>query len=53
MFQLHFVPGLFRQAAAIPYMPMGEVIPSDTGTFAMGIRRPVGSSERSPRGTLR
>jgi acyl-CoA reductase-like NAD-dependent aldehyde dehydrogenase len=42
MFQLHFVPGLFRQAAAIPYMPMGEVIPSDTGTFAMGIRRPVG-----------
>ncbi|HEX6987184.1 MAG TPA: aldehyde dehydrogenase family protein, partial [Planctomycetaceae bacterium] len=42
MFQLHFVPGLFRQAAAIPYMPMGEVIPSDTGTFAMGLRRPVG-----------
>jgi acyl-CoA reductase-like NAD-dependent aldehyde dehydrogenase len=42
MFQLHFVPGLFRQAAAIPYMPLGEVIPSDTGTFAMGIRRPVG-----------
>jgi acyl-CoA reductase-like NAD-dependent aldehyde dehydrogenase len=42
MFQLHFVPGLFRQAAALPYMPMGEVIPSDTGTFAMGLRRPVG-----------
>jgi acyl-CoA reductase-like NAD-dependent aldehyde dehydrogenase len=42
MFQLHFVPGLFRQAAAIPYMPMGEVIPSDTGSFAMGLRRPVG-----------
>jgi acyl-CoA reductase-like NAD-dependent aldehyde dehydrogenase len=42
MFQLHFVPGLFRQAAALPYMPMGEVIPSDTGTFAMGMRRPVG-----------
>jgi acyl-CoA reductase-like NAD-dependent aldehyde dehydrogenase len=42
MFQLHFVPGLFRQAAALPYMPMGEVIPSDTGAFAMGIRRPVG-----------
>lgn len=42
MFQLHFVPGLFRQAAAIPYLPLGEVIPSDTGTFAMGIRRPVG-----------
>jgi acyl-CoA reductase-like NAD-dependent aldehyde dehydrogenase len=42
MFQLHFVPGLFRQAAAMPYMPMGEVIPSDTGAFAMGVRRPVG-----------
>jgi acyl-CoA reductase-like NAD-dependent aldehyde dehydrogenase len=42
MFQLHFVPGLFRQAAAMPYMPMGEVIPSDTGAFAMGLRRPAG-----------
>ena len=42
MFQLHFVPGLFRQAAALPYMPMGEVIPSDTGAFAMGLRRPAG-----------
>lgn len=42
MFQLHFVPGLFRQAAAIGYMPMGEVIPSDTGAFSMGLRRPLG-----------
>ncbi|MGH3001715.1 MAG: aldehyde dehydrogenase family protein [Gaiellaceae bacterium] len=42
MFQLHFVPGLFRQAAALAYAPMGEVIPSDTGTFSMGLRRPVG-----------
>jgi acyl-CoA reductase-like NAD-dependent aldehyde dehydrogenase len=42
MFQLHFVPGLLRQAAALGYMPMGEVIPSDTGAFAMGLRRPVG-----------
>jgi acyl-CoA reductase-like NAD-dependent aldehyde dehydrogenase len=42
MFQLQFVPGLFRQAAALPYMPMGEILPSDTGAFAMGIRRPVG-----------
>ena len=42
MFQLNFVPGLFRQAAALGYMPMGEVIPSDTGAFAMGLRRPVG-----------
>jgi acyl-CoA reductase-like NAD-dependent aldehyde dehydrogenase len=43
MFQMHFVPGLFRQAAATPYQPIGEVIPSDNpGTFAMGIRKPVG-----------
>ena len=42
MFQLHFVPGLFRQAAAIAYSPIGEVIPSDVGQFAMGLRRPVG-----------
>src|SRR6266702_5269350 len=37
MFQMHFVPGLFRQAAALAYAPLGEVIPSDTGVFAMGI----------------
>jgi acyl-CoA reductase-like NAD-dependent aldehyde dehydrogenase len=42
MFQLGFVANLFRQAAALAYAPMGEVIPSDTGAFAMGIRRPVG-----------
>jgi acyl-CoA reductase-like NAD-dependent aldehyde dehydrogenase len=43
MFQLHFVAGLLRQAAAIPYQPLGQVIPSDTpGRLAMGIRRPVG-----------
>ena len=42
MFQLHFVPGLFRQAASLPYQSTGEVIPSDTGAFAMGLRRPVG-----------
>ena len=42
MFQLHFVPGLFRQAAALAYAPLGEIIPSDTGAFAMGLRRPVG-----------
>ena len=34
--------GLFRQAAALAYAPLGEVIPSDTGAFAMGLRRPVG-----------
>jgi acyl-CoA reductase-like NAD-dependent aldehyde dehydrogenase len=42
MFQMHFVPGLLRQAAALPYAPLGEVIPSDTGAFSMGLRRPVG-----------
>ncbi|HSC90811.1 MAG TPA: aldehyde dehydrogenase family protein [Gaiellaceae bacterium] len=43
MFQLHFVPGLLRQAAAIPYAPLGQVLPSDNpGKLALGIRRPVG-----------
>jgi acyl-CoA reductase-like NAD-dependent aldehyde dehydrogenase len=43
MFQMHFVPGLFRQAAGLVYAPIGEVLPSDMpGTFAMGVRRPVG-----------
>jgi acyl-CoA reductase-like NAD-dependent aldehyde dehydrogenase len=42
MFQLQFVPALFRQAAALSYQPVGEIIPSDTGAFAMGIRRPAG-----------
>jgi acyl-CoA reductase-like NAD-dependent aldehyde dehydrogenase len=42
MFQLHFVPGLLRQAAALAYAPLGEIIPSDTGAFSMGLRRPVG-----------
>jgi acyl-CoA reductase-like NAD-dependent aldehyde dehydrogenase len=43
MFQLHFVPGLLRQAAGAAYQPIGEVIPSDVpGAIAMGIRQPVG-----------
>jgi len=42
MFQTHFVPGLLRQTAALAYAPLGEVIPSDTGAFSMGLRRPVG-----------
>jgi acyl-CoA reductase-like NAD-dependent aldehyde dehydrogenase len=43
MFQMHFVPGLLRQAAALAYAPVGTVIPSDNpGTLAMGLRRPVG-----------
>jgi acyl-CoA reductase-like NAD-dependent aldehyde dehydrogenase len=42
MFQSFFVPSLFRQAAALAYAPMGQIIPSDTGAFAMGLRKPVG-----------
>jgi len=43
MFQLGFVLGLLRQAAAIAYAPVGTVIPSDhPGTLAMGLRRPAG-----------
>jgi acyl-CoA reductase-like NAD-dependent aldehyde dehydrogenase len=43
MFQMGFVPGLFRQAGGLAYNPVGQVIPSDVpGTFAMGVRRPVG-----------
>jgi acyl-CoA reductase-like NAD-dependent aldehyde dehydrogenase len=43
MFQHHFVVNLLRQAAAIPYAPLGQVLPTDTpGRMAMGVRRPVG-----------
>ena len=43
MFQMAFVPGLLRQAAAAAYSPLGQIIPSDhPGTLAMGIRKPVG-----------
>jgi acyl-CoA reductase-like NAD-dependent aldehyde dehydrogenase len=43
MFQMGFVPGLFRQAAGLAYSPVGQVLPSDLpGAFAMGVRRPVG-----------
>ncbi|HEV2713365.1 MAG TPA: aldehyde dehydrogenase family protein [Gaiellaceae bacterium] len=42
MFQLEFVTGLLRQAAALGYQPIGDIVPSDTGAFAMSIRRPVG-----------
>src|SRR4029079_12245114 len=43
MFQMSFVPGLLRQAAAAAYSPVGQIIPSaHPGTLAMGLRRPVG-----------
>ena len=47
MFQLHFVPGLFRQAAGAAYAPLGRGDPvGHPGTMAMGIRRPVGRRRR-------
>src|SRR5581483_9944497 len=42
MFQMQFVPKLLRYTASLAYAPAGEIIPSDTGAFAMGLRRPVG-----------
>ncbi len=43
MFQMGFVSGLLRQAAAVAYAPLGQILPSDhPGTLAMGIRKPVG-----------
>ena len=43
MFQMHFVPGLFRQAAAAAYDVKGETIPADhAGSFFMSIRQPAG-----------
>src|SRR5450755_3953319 len=43
MFQMGFVPGLFRQAAGAAYAPIGQIIPSDMpGAVAMAMRRPVG-----------
>jgi acyl-CoA reductase-like NAD-dependent aldehyde dehydrogenase len=42
MFQIGFVAGLFRQAAALAYAPIGQIIPSDVGAFSMGLRRPAG-----------
>ncbi len=41
--QLDFARSLLRQAAALPYAPLGQLLPSDVaGTTAMAIRRPVG-----------
>jgi acyl-CoA reductase-like NAD-dependent aldehyde dehydrogenase len=42
MFQSMFVPNLVRQAAALAYASLGQLLPSDTGAFAMSIRKPVG-----------
>jgi acyl-CoA reductase-like NAD-dependent aldehyde dehydrogenase len=43
MFQMGFVPGLFRQAAGAAYAPLGQILPSDMpGAMAMAVRKPVG-----------
>ena len=54
MFQMHFVPGLFRQAAALAYAPVGEVIPSDIrAPSPWGCAGRSASSARSRPGTRR
>lgn len=41
--QVDFAVSLFRQCAALPYQPVGQLLPSDVpGTRAMAIRKPVG-----------
>ncbi len=43
MFQMFFVPGLFREAAAQSYSVTGEIIPADyPGAFFMALRQPAG-----------
>lgn len=43
MFQMHFVPGLYRMAAGAAYDVKGEVLPADhANSFFMAIRQPVG-----------
>ncbi len=43
MFQMGFVPGLFRMAASAAYDVKGEVIPADhANSFFMAIRQPAG-----------
>ncbi len=43
MFQMMFVPGLLREAAAQAYSVTGETIPADyPGAFFMAVRQPAG-----------
>jgi acyl-CoA reductase-like NAD-dependent aldehyde dehydrogenase len=43
MFQMHFVPDLYRMAAAAAYDVKGEIIPADhINSFFMAIRQPAG-----------
>jgi phosphate transport system protein len=42
MFQMHFVPGLFRMAASAAYDVKGEIIPADhANSFFMALRQPA------------
>jgi aldehyde dehydrogenase (NAD+) len=43
MFQMHFVPGLYRMAAGGGYDVKGEIIPADhPDSFFMAVRQPAG-----------
>ena len=43
MFQMFFVPGLFRTAAGAAYDVKGEIIPADhANSFFMALRQPAG-----------
>ena len=43
MFQMHFVPGLYRLAAGAGYDVKGEIIPADhKDSFFMAVRQPAG-----------
>jgi vanillin dehydrogenase len=43
MFQMFFVPGLYRMAAGAAYDVKGEIIPADhPGSFFMAVRQPAG-----------
>ena len=43
MFQMHFVPGLYRTAASAAYEVKGEIIPADhKDSFFMAMRQPAG-----------
>ncbi len=42
MFEAHYVPEVFRAAAAVCYDSIGEVLPSEYGKLSTGIRFPMG-----------
>lgn len=41
-FEAHYVPEVFRSAAAVCYGPLGDVMPSEYGKLSTGIRFPMG-----------